>query len=80
MRRIPIEGIWGSIAEGKYIKKLTMKFSLCGCKKAVRMLLTALIAVKTAIFGAGDRDRTGTRGKPHRILSPGRLPVPPHQR
>ena len=30
-------------------------------------------------FGAGDRDRTGTRNYPHRILSPGRLPVPPHR-
>mgnify|MGYP007011088697 CR=1 FL=1 len=27
--------------------------------------------------GAGDRDRTGTRGEPRRILSPVRLPVPP---
>ena len=27
--------------------------------------------------GAGNRARTGTRGKPHWILSPGRLPIPP---
>ena len=27
--------------------------------------------------GAGDRDRTGTRVYPRRILSPVRLPVPP---
>ena len=30
-------------------------------------------------FNAGDRGRTGTRDEPHRILSPGRLPVPPHR-
>ncbi len=30
--------------------------------------------------GAGDRDRTGTWVAPHGILSPGRLPVPPHRR
>ena len=29
--------------------------------------------------GAGDRGRTGTRGKSHGILSPGRLPIPPHR-
>ena len=28
-------------------------------------------------FGAEDRNRTGTRGKSRRILSPVRLPVPP---
>ncbi len=32
------------------------------------------------IFGAGDRNRTGTGITTHGILSPGRLPVPPHQR
>ena len=30
--------------------------------------------------GAGDRDRTGTMLSHHGILSPGRLPVPPHRR
>ena len=30
--------------------------------------------------GAGDRDRTGTILSYHGILSPGRLPVPPHRR
>ena len=30
--------------------------------------------------GAGDRDRTGTILPYHGILSPGRLPVPPHRR
>ena len=29
------------------------------------------------IIGAGSRGRTGTRGEPHGILSPGRLPIPP---
>ena len=29
--------------------------------------------------GAGDRDRTGTILTYHGILSPGRLPVPPHR-
>ena len=29
--------------------------------------------------GAGDRDRTGTMLSHHGILSPGRLPVPPHR-
>ena len=28
---------------------------------------------------AGNRNRTGTGVTTHRILSPGRLPVPPHQ-
>ena len=32
------------------------------------------------LIGAGDRDRTGTGLKSHRILSPGRLPVPPLRR
>ena len=31
-------------------------------------------------FGAGDRGRTGTILSYHGILSPGRLPVPPHRR
>ena len=30
-------------------------------------------------FGADDRARTGTGGKSHRILSPRRLPIPPHR-
>ena len=30
-------------------------------------------------FGAGDRGRTGTILSYHGILSPGRLPVPPHR-
>ena len=30
-------------------------------------------------LGAGDRDRTGTMLSHHGILSPGRLPVPPHR-
>ncbi len=30
-------------------------------------------------FNAGNRNRTGTGVTTHRILSPGRLPVPPHQ-
>ena len=30
--------------------------------------------------GAGDRGRTGTILTYHGILSPGRLPVPPHRR
>src|SRR5699024_2285410 len=29
------------------------------------------------LYGAEDRNRTGTRGKSRRILSPVRLPVPP---
>ena len=32
-----------------------------------------------SFFGAGDRDRTGTGIATHGILSPGRLPVPPHR-
>ena len=31
------------------------------------------------LFGAGDRGRTGTSITAHGILSPGRLPVPPHR-
>ena len=31
-------------------------------------------------YGAGDRDRTGTGFESHRILSPGRLPIPPLRR
>ena len=30
-------------------------------------------------IGAEDRNRTGTRGKSRRILSPVRLPVPPRR-
>ncbi len=32
-----------------------------------------------SLDGAGDRDRTGTILTYHGILSPGRLPVPPHR-
>ena len=32
---------------------------------------------RDVVFGAEDRNRTGTRGKSRRILSPVRLPVPP---
>ncbi len=31
-------------------------------------------------YGAGDRGRTGTILSYHGILSPGRLPIPPHRR
>ena len=31
----------------------------------------------TPRYGAGNRDRTGTRFKSHGILSPGRLPISP---
>ena len=30
-------------------------------------------------IGAGDRSRTGTMLSHHGILSPGRLPIPPHR-
>ena len=36
------------------------------------------VSLATA-FGAGDRGRTGTILSYHGILSPGRLPVPPHR-
>ena len=32
-----------------------------------------------SLDGAGDRDRTGTILSYHGILSPGRLPIPPHR-
>ena len=35
---------------------------------------------RNLLVGAGDRDRTGTILTYHGILSPGRLPVPPHRR
>ena len=31
------------------------------------------------LIGAGDQDRTGTVITDHGILSPGRLPIPPHR-
>ena len=34
---------------------------------------------RVSLSGAGDRDRTGTILSYHGILSPGRLPVPPHR-
>ncbi len=37
-------------------------------------------SIKSSLGGAGDRDRTGTMLSNHGILSPGRLPVPPHRR
>ena len=45
-------------------------------------LLRDIVASKGAVSsrgGAGDRDRTGTILSYHGILSPGRLPVPPHR-
>ena len=41
-------------------------------RRATRLLYPAIYRI-----GAGDRNRTGTGNKSHRILSPGRLPVPP---
>src|SRR4029078_2479308 len=38
---------------------------------------TSCQLLHSAMFGAEDRNRTGTRGKSRRILSPVRLPVPP---
>ena len=35
--------------------------------------------IASSLGGAGDRDRTGTILSYHGILSPGRLPVPPHR-
>ena len=35
--------------------------------------------LRAVFFNAGNRNRTGTGVTTHRILSPGRLPVPPHQ-
>ena len=40
----------------------------------------ALLRDILSLGGAGDRDRTGTILSYHGILSPGRLPVPPHRR
>ena len=37
------------------------------------------LLAKADLFGAGDRGRTGTSITAHGILSPGRLPVPPHR-
>ena len=34
---------------------------------------------ETVFFNADDRGRTGTGISSHGILSPGRLPVPPHR-
>ena len=39
----------------------------------------ALLRDILSLGGAGDRDRTGTILSYHGILSPGRLPVPPHR-
>ena len=39
----------------------------------------ALLRDILSLGGAGDRDRTGTILTYHGILSPGRLPVPPHR-
>ena len=36
--------------------------------------------LKPKYIGGNDRNRTGTRFDPRRILSPVRLPVPPHSR
>ena len=38
-----------------------------------------IVNYETHFFHAGNRNRTGTGVTTHRILSPGRLPVPPHQ-
>ena len=40
----------------------------------------ALLRDILSLGGAGDRDRTGTILTYHGILSPGRLPIPPHRR
>ena len=44
-------------------------------RRATRLLYSAILWS----LGAGDRDRTGTILSYHGILSPGRLPVPPHR-
>ncbi len=40
---------------------------------------TSYQLLHSAIYGAGDRGRTGTLLSQHWILSPRRLPVPPHR-
>ena len=42
-------------------------------------LLRDICDCASSLGGAGDRDRTGTILSYHGILSPGRLPVPPHR-
>ena len=42
-------------------------------------LLRDIVCADLPPFGAGDRGRTGTILSYHGILSPGRLPVPPHR-
>ena len=42
-------------------------------------LLRDICDCASSLGGAGDRDRTGTILSYHGILSPGRLPIPPHR-
>ena len=49
-------------------------------RRATRLLYPAIWSwCADLTVGAGDRDRTGTILSYHGILSPGRLPVPPHR-
>ena len=47
-------------------------------RRATKLLYSAIWFLRYQ-SGAGDRDRTGTILSYHGILSPGRLPVPPHR-
>ena len=46
----------------------------------LRQSLHRFVMPSALTIGAGDRGRTGTILSYHGILSPGRLPVPPHRR
>ena len=53
-------------------------------RRATKLLYPAIFIWELAPFcthggGAGDRSRTGTILSYHGILSPGRLPIPPHR-
>lgn len=61
---------WGCVCYGS--RKFLWIFPL-GHKKTDALHCSASV-------GAGNRDRTGTGITTHRILSPGRLPVPPLRR
>ena len=58
-------------------RKTAISCFLLVTQRATKQLWSAILNLPC---GAGDRGRTGTILSYHGILSPGRLPVPPHRR
>ena len=75
--RLRLLGSAHSLLRGLPSQKTVINCFLLVTLRATKLLYSAILGLQC---GAGDRGRTGTILSYHGILSPGRLPVPPHRR